>query len=62
MNSDIQAEEAPELDPLCPHCGKPVHRLLMKRIQSTLGVRFLYFCPECHKTLGISHRKGFWMG
>lgn len=62
MSSQIQADEAPELDPLCPHCEQPVRRLLLKRIESVLGVRYLYFCSECRKTLGISHRKGFWMG
>jgi hypothetical protein len=27
-----------------------------------MGKRFLYFCGGCRKVLGISHRKGFWMG
>jgi hypothetical protein len=27
-----------------------------------MGKRFVYFCGTCRKVLGISHRKGFWMG
>lgn len=62
VNTIIQAEETPDLEPLCPHCEAPVRRILMKRIHSVLGVRYLYFCAACRKVLGISHRKGFWMG
>jgi len=29
--------------------------------ESTLGVRYIYFCTECRKVLGVSQRKGFWM-
>jgi DNA-directed RNA polymerase subunit RPC12/RpoP len=49
-------------NPVCPHCGKELQKILAKRITSTFGVRFVYFCSKCKKTLGISHRKGFWMG
>jgi len=48
--------------PLCPHCAKELTTLSCRRIKSTLGVRYLYFCSACRKTLGVSHRKGFWMG
>ena len=27
-----------------------------------LGKRYVYFCPNCKSVLGVSHRKGFWMG
>ncbi len=62
MTTHIQAEEATNEEPLCPHCEEELSRVLLKRINSMLGVRYLYFCPNCHKALGISHRKGFWMG
>lgn len=48
--------------PICPHCEKPVGRVLANRLKSKLGVRYLYFCGQCKKVLGVSHRKGFWMG
>jgi hypothetical protein len=34
----------------------------MREIKSVLGKRYLYYCSACLKVLGISHRKGFWMG
>jgi hypothetical protein len=48
--------------PLCPHCEKPLRELLSRKLKSFFGVRYVYFCPQCKKTLGITHRKGFWMG
>jgi hypothetical protein len=26
------------------------------------GKRYIYSCPSCNNVLGVSHRKGFWMG
>lgn len=49
-------------EPICPHCERPVRELHLHRIRAFLGVRFLYACGHCRKVLGISHRKGFWMG
>ncbi|TQV86495.1 hypothetical protein [Aliikangiella coralliicola] len=54
-------EEATE-KPICPHCEQSISKILANKIKSTFGVRYLYFCSKCRKTLGISHRKGFWMG
>ena len=48
--------------PLCPHCEKPIGRIMATRIKAKFGIRFLYFCDRCKKALGVSHRKGFWMG
>lgn len=62
MNDSIQVEEVTDVDPLCPHCEHAIRRVLVKRVEAFLGVRLLYFCPDCRKVLGISHRKGFWMG
>jgi uncharacterized protein with PIN domain len=60
--SDIEIVESSSETPVCPHCEERLTRILARRIQSTLGVRFLYFCSHCKKVLGVSHRKGFWMG
>ncbi len=48
--------------PICPHCEKSLRQILARKVKSKLGVRFLYFCQHCKKVLGVSHRKGFWMG
>ncbi len=48
--------------PVCPHCGKDIQELAARRVESLLGVRFIYYCTDCRKALGVSHRKGFWMG
>ena len=48
--------------PICPHCDKHIDRISARKIESKLGVRYLYFCSQCKKVLGVSHRKGFWMG
>ena len=62
MNSKIKVNEETAVDPLCPHCGKEIFQIDARRVESQLGVRFLYFCHGCRKVLGVSHRKGFWMG
>ncbi len=48
--------------PICPHCSMETKKIFMREIKSRLGRRYLYYCSECLKVLGISHRKGFWMG
>ena len=63
MNTDnIRIVEDSSKIPLCPHCGQEIRTLQARKVRSKLGVRFLYFCDQCRKVLGISHRKGFWMG
>ena len=57
----MQAEERNDITPLCPHCEQPV-RLQFRAISGLLGKRYIYFCALCKKVLGVSHRKGFWMG
>lgn len=61
-NHTLRAEERPDLDPVCPHCEAKLDSIYTKGIESWLGKRFVYFCPRCRKVLGITHRKGFWMG
>jgi uncharacterized protein with PIN domain len=48
--------------PICPHCEKEIQEIASRRVESLLGVRFVYYCTACRKVLGVSHRKGFWMG
>lgn len=58
----ISIKETNTETPVCPHCEKEVRNILSRKIESTFGVKFIYFCESCKKVLGVSHRKGFWMG
>jgi uncharacterized protein with PIN domain len=58
----LKAEEKNEEKPICPHCNSEIEKINFKRIEAAFGKRYVYFCSKCNKILGISHRKGFWMG
>jgi hypothetical protein len=58
----LRAEEKNDVSPICPHCAKELMRVWYRALESVFGKRYVYFCPECKKVLGVSHRKGFWMG
>jgi len=58
----IECTETRTEVPVCPHCGKQVHEVLCHELRSAFGKRYIYFCTLCKKVLGVSHRKGFWMG
>ncbi len=58
----IPTEEKNDINPVCPHCSKEIKKIWFRAVESLLGKRYVYFCSECKKVLGISHRKGFWMG
>lgn len=48
--------------PRCPHCDENLTTLLFQELAGVLGKRYVYFCSACRAVLGISHRKGFFMG
>lgn len=54
--------EDPTFVPVCPFCEGEIHEFVAVQIPAVLGVRYAYCCPQCRKVLGVSHRKGFWMG
>ena len=58
----IQTEEHNEILPVCPHCKKELFRIFFQELSTDFGKRYIYFCSECRSVLGVSHRKGFWMG
>jgi len=58
----IPTEEHEEINPVCPHCKKEILRVFFRELLTVFGKRYIYFCPECRSVLGVSHRKGFWMG
>lgn len=58
----IPVEERNDITPVCPHCQAPLTSIQCRQLSSMFGKRYVYFCPSCRKVLGVSHRKGFWMG
>ena len=50
--------------PVCPHCQADLNQINFrtKGLGWIEGKNVVYFCPHCRKVLGLSHRKGFWMG
>lgn len=64
----VTIRENRRLVPLCPHCDRPLTTIDAREIAATgtlasrFGKRYIYACPACNKALGVSHRKGFWMG
>ena len=58
----IQVEERNDVTPLCPHCGESVRSVHYRQLEGFFGRRYVYICAVCQKVLGVSHRKGFWMG
>jgi len=58
----LNLENRDDIQPLCPHCCEELRTLWMQLVRGILGKRYVYFCPHCRKVLGVSHRKGFWMG
>lgn len=48
--------------PVCPHCARPLEEINARQLKHDLGKAYVHFCPSCKKVLGVTHRKGFWMG
>ncbi|MBC8184777.1 hypothetical protein H8E88_27095 [candidate division KSB1 bacterium] len=58
----INVEEKFDVLPVCPHCKSELQNIHCQQMAGILGKRYVYFCPDCKSVLGVSHRKGFWMG
>ena len=58
----IELQERNDMNPECPHCKQRIEKLYFQELLGFLGKRYIYFCSMCNKVLGVSHRKGFWMG
>jgi hypothetical protein len=58
----IDIQERPDVLPVCPHCEYALETLWFQTLRGLMGKRYVYFCPSCQKILGVTHRKGFWMG
>lgn len=66
--ANLTVVEDPDLVPQCPSCDTFLTSVRARQLSpvgrpvSRFGKRYIYACPSCNKILGISHRKGFWMG
>lgn len=58
----VHLEMKEDVQPICPHCSTELRTLWMQILRGIMGKRYIYLCPKCRKVLGVSHRKGFWMG
>ncbi len=58
----IELRERDDMAPLCPHCSSEVRTVWYQQLKGVFGKRYIYYCGTCRKVLGLSHRKGFWMG
>ena len=58
----VHMQERNDVAPICPHCETELRQVWFQRIPGVAGKRYIYFCSNCRKVLGASHRKGFWMG
>ena len=58
----IDAIQKNDVTPVCPHCKHDVTIVHFQEITGVFGKRYIYFCAQCRAVLGMSHRKGFWMG
>ena len=58
----IECLEKNDVTPVCPHCNEPLTSVWYRHLTGMFGKRYIYFCSKCKKVLGVSQRKGFWMG
>ncbi len=58
----IHLEAKENVQPICPYCSTELETIWQQLLRGILGKRYVYFCPHCRKVLGVSHRKGMWMG
>ena len=58
----IRVERRDDVQPICPHCKESLEEVWFRELAGMFGKRYLYFCSRCRQALGVSHRKGFWMG
>ncbi len=41
----------------CPYCLKDISTVWVCKIESIIGLRYIYFCGECQKSLGTFQNK-----
>jgi hypothetical protein len=58
----VELQERIDILPICPHCKTELSSIAYRELSGMFGKRYVYFCSNCKSVLGVSHRKGFWMG
>jgi uncharacterized protein with PIN domain len=58
----MELKQKEDVKPICPHCEEQLKEVWFRELRGFLGKRYIYLCSHCRKLLGVSHRKGFWMG
>ena len=58
----IQIQFSKDLSPACPHCEREFDSLWARRMAHNLGKAYVHACPRCLRVVGVTHRKGFFMG
>ena len=49
MNKEIEKEI---VNAFCPNCSKEISVIWVCKLESIIGLRYIYFCGECQKSLG----------
>jgi DNA-directed RNA polymerase subunit RPC12/RpoP len=50
--------EKEEIKITCPHCSKEISFAWVCKIESSLGIRYIYICTNCQKNLAVTQEKG----
>jgi uncharacterized protein with PIN domain len=58
----LKLQQKDDVSPVCPHCKIELAEVWYRELKGGIGKRLIYFCPKCKACLGVSHRKGFFMG
>ncbi|MDY0296214.1 MAG: hypothetical protein RB296_02755 [Acidobacteriota bacterium] len=61
-NHQIQVKDPGDVYPVCPHCDSEVRQVYQRQVKTQFGKSYIFYCSNCRKVLGVTHRKGFWMG
>ena len=54
MKTEIEREK---IHTRCPHCAQIIESAWIFKLDSVIGVRYVYFCDKCQKSLGIFEKK-----
>ena len=54
MKTEIEREK---IHAVCPHCSKNIDSAWVFKLDSVIGVRYVYLCERCQKSLGIFQKK-----
>ncbi|TDJ53727.1 MAG: hypothetical protein E2O47_07540 [Gemmatimonadetes bacterium] len=57
----IEITERKDVWPICPYCEQELTDIHYEQLRGKFFRRYLYFCSHCHKVLGVSERKSFWV-